>query len=76
MSYFRNCHTDIIFNVTLRIHYVVDTNVFHTLPLFKLKLLSAEARSCVHACLITQTVKLVAKRQIKTKPVYPAFSAS
>ena len=27
-----------VFNVKLRIHYVVDTNLFHVLPLFKCKM--------------------------------------
>ena len=49
-------------NVILRIIYVVDINVFHTLPLFKCKMWSSKARSCVHDWQIMQKAKLVAKK--------------
>ena len=47
MSYARSlsCHTDINFNVTLRIIYVAVINVVHTLPLFKCKMRYAEVRT-------------------------------
>ena len=52
-------------SVILRIIYLVDINVFHTLPLFKYKMWSTKAHSCAQ---IAQKAKWLQKGEIHAKP--------
>ena len=55
-----------IFNAMLRIRYVVNTNVFHTLPLFKSKCCPLKLVGVLmYGWHITRKVKLVAKKKVK-----------
>ena len=62
-------HTS-IFEVVLRINYnyVVDINVFHTLPLFKFKIQFAKACSCAYGAKYRKTPNCLQKGQMKANP--------